>query len=142
MPVGLLVEAVERHLEVEVVHVGPGDEQEAPEQMDLEHQHGDKETAAESTGQDGAAAPDDPHFWLSPRTVSATLPALAAELARLDPGGASAYTANASVFADELEQLDSEITSQLKPYAGAKPNVCVSPADRLFPSQPGIRLSR
>lgn len=63
-------------------------------------------------------AAQDAHFWTSPRAVKALLPALAGELARLDPGGTSIYLANADAFAVKLDALDREVSAMLAPVEG------------------------
>ncbi len=62
---------------------------------------------------------EDAHFWSSPRAVKALLPALVDELARLDPGGADIYRANALAFETKLDALDAEITVLLAPVKSA-----------------------
>ena len=61
----------------------------------------------------------DPHWWLSPPLVAKTLPALARELAALDPAGAAGYRDRAVAFAGELSRLDEEIALTLRPVAGS-----------------------
>ncbi len=60
----------------------------------------------------------DPHFWLSPRTVRAMLPALADQLCALDPRGAAEYHANAQVFDAALAALDQELAGTLAKVQG------------------------
>lgn len=60
----------------------------------------------------------DPHFWTDPLTVKEMLPGLVKTLARLDPGGAAVYQANAGVFSAELVRLDRELASLLEPVQG------------------------
>jgi ABC-type Zn uptake system ZnuABC Zn-binding protein ZnuA len=60
----------------------------------------------------------DPHFWTSPRTVKALLPALADQLAELDPAGTEDYRSNAEAFTVRLDALDEELTELLKPVEG------------------------
>lgn len=60
----------------------------------------------------------DPHFWTSPRTVKAILPALADTLGKLDPENASAYANSADIFAGQLDLLDRKIESILAPVRG------------------------
>ncbi|CAN5413420.1 zinc ABC transporter substrate-binding protein [soil metagenome] len=67
----------------------------------------------------GREAPD-PHFWSDPTVVKAALPCLVAELAALDPEGASVYQANAAKFSTGLDALDAEIAATLEPVRGKK----------------------
>jgi ABC-type Zn uptake system ZnuABC Zn-binding protein ZnuA len=82
---------------------------------------------------DGASTDSawDPHFWTDPIIVAHILPALAAELGRLDPAGAEEYRHNAKAFAAELESLDAELRAQLARYAG-EPVVLFHPSMRYF----------
>ncbi len=60
----------------------------------------------------------DPHFWTSPRTVKAILPALADTLGKLDPENAAAYANSADIFAGQLDLLDRKIKNILAPVRG------------------------
>jgi len=82
---------------------------------------------------DGASADSawDPHFWTDPRIVARILPALAADLGRLDPAGADEYQRNAKAFGAELDSLDAELRAQLARYAG-EPVVLFHPSMRYF----------
>lgn len=62
--------------------------------------------------------PVDAHFWSDPTVVRALLPALVEQLSALDPDGASEYGANAKRFERELETLDAELATMLKPLNG------------------------
>ncbi len=56
----------------------------------------------------------NPHFWLDPTLVERYyVPAIAAELTRLDPAGASTYAANAATYSKTLQSLDAELTAQV-----------------------------
>ena len=63
----------------------------------------------------GSHAPRlDPHAWLDPiRVRDALLPALAAQLAALDPAGRAHYEASRDAFAARLTALDAEIRATL-----------------------------
>jgi ABC-type Zn uptake system ZnuABC Zn-binding protein ZnuA len=60
----------------------------------------------------------DPHFWTDPAAVRAAVPALARELARLDPGGAAVYEKNAAALAARLDTLDLTIAGRIAPARG------------------------
>jgi zinc transport system substrate-binding protein len=60
----------------------------------------------------------DPHFWTDPATVRAAVPALAAELARLDPDGAPLYERNAAALSARLDSLDRAIAERIAPARG------------------------
>ena len=50
---------------------------------------------------------ENPHLWLDPSIVADHyLPAITAELSRLDPAGASSYEANRAAYAAKVEALD------------------------------------
>src|SRR4051794_13627694 len=55
----------------------------------------------------------DPHFWLDPVLLADVGDAVAADLADLDPGHASTYTANAGALRDDLLRLDHDFTTGL-----------------------------
>jgi ABC-type Zn uptake system ZnuABC Zn-binding protein ZnuA len=82
----------------------------------------------------------DPHFWTDPRIVARILPALAADLGRLDPAGADEYQRKAKAFAAELESLDAELRAQLARYAG-EPVVLFHPSMRYFLKAYGLELA-
>jgi ABC-type Zn uptake system ZnuABC Zn-binding protein ZnuA len=52
----------------------------------------------------GTAA--EPHWWQDPREVIAAVPRIAAALTAVDPGGRSAYEANAARYLQRLRALD------------------------------------
>ncbi len=90
-----------------------------PENMRLTmtpHRHEGEESGNESA-QD---AVDDPHFWTDPLVVAAVVPGLVGELSKLDPGGASIYKNNASVFTDDLKRLDGLIREFLADFTGSE----------------------
>lgn len=55
----------------------------------------------------------DPHFWQDPLRMAALADAVAKKLGTVDPGNASAYTANAATFRADLEKLDREFATGL-----------------------------
>jgi ABC-type Zn uptake system ZnuABC Zn-binding protein ZnuA len=56
---------------------------------------------------------DDPHFWLDPLSVVASVDHIAEGLAAIDPVGAEVYQANAEVYQAALRQLDAWIVTQV-----------------------------
>lgn len=70
------------------------------------------------SGHDHEHSGIDGHFWHDPLTVKAMLPGLVKILSDLDKEGAITYKTNADKFSAELDKLDAEITSILKPYKG------------------------
>jgi zinc transport system substrate-binding protein len=68
---------------------------------------------------DHGALGHDPHWWLSPPLAAKVLPALAAQLSALDPGGAAGYRDRATALAASLARLDAELAETLRPVAGA-----------------------
>ncbi len=56
----------------------------------------------------------NPHFWLDPTLVrDHYLPAIVAELGRLDPAGRTAYEANAAAYAGRLDALDTALAAKV-----------------------------
>jgi zinc/manganese transport system substrate-binding protein/manganese/iron transport system substrate-binding protein len=65
----------------------------------------------------------NPHFWLDPTLVrDYYLPAIATQLATLDPAGKSTYDANAAAYARQLDTLDAALKAKVEtiPPAGRK----------------------
>jgi ABC-type Zn uptake system ZnuABC Zn-binding protein ZnuA len=57
----------------------------------------------------------NPHFWLDPSLVrDHYLPAIARELAELDPAGQSVYEANRTAYAAQLDALDRELRARIE----------------------------
>jgi zinc transport system substrate-binding protein len=61
----------------------------------------------------------DPHVWLSPRMVKTQAEIIADALSELDPQGAEVYTLRLRRFESEIEQLQSQIDSILRPMEGS-----------------------
>jgi zinc/manganese transport system substrate-binding protein len=59
-------------------------------------------------GEDGDGGVD-PHIWLDPTMIAATLPELAEAFGEIDPAGAAAYERRAREYAAELGDLDAEL---------------------------------
>jgi ABC-type Zn uptake system ZnuABC Zn-binding protein ZnuA len=56
----------------------------------------------------------NPHFWLDPTLVrDHYLPAIVAELSRLDPAGTATYQANAAAYASRLDTLDTALAAKV-----------------------------
>src|SRR3954452_2808106 len=53
----------------------------------------------------------EPHWWQDPRAAIATIPRIREALTRIDPGGRSAYDANAARYLGRLRALDHAIAS-------------------------------
>jgi ABC-type Zn uptake system ZnuABC Zn-binding protein ZnuA len=60
-----------------------------------------------------APLPEDPHVWMDPTRVAASLPSLAEVLGEVDSPNAGAYRTSASEYADELRDLDAELEQTL-----------------------------
>ncbi len=54
----------------------------------------------------GRGTATEPHWWQDPREVIAAVPRIAAALTAVDPGGRSAYEANAARYLQRLRALD------------------------------------
>jgi ABC-type Zn uptake system ZnuABC Zn-binding protein ZnuA len=59
----------------------------------------------------GAHADREPHWWQDPRAAIAAVPRIEAALSKLDPGGRSAYAANARRYLSRLRALDRGIAA-------------------------------
>ena len=82
----------------------------------------------------------DGHFWMSPLTVKAALPALVSELVRLDPSGAAVYEANAESFAAKLDALHDGVSEMLEPLVGEY-LLLVHPSFLYFMADYGLELA-
>lgn len=79
-----------------------------------DHGHGDEPgDAEEHDGHDHGS--EDPHAWLDPGNAQVWLGLIAAELGRLDPGNAAAYSANAAKAGDGIAALDADLAALLAP---------------------------
>ncbi|WP_068396327.1 metal ABC transporter substrate-binding protein [Kribbia dieselivorans] len=76
------------------------------------HDHGGDTHAGEEHANEAAA--NDPHFWLDPTRYADVADAMAKELAKVDPGNADTYTANATALKTDLKTLDTEYRTGLK----------------------------
>lgn len=63
----------------------------------------------------GAGLDTDPHIWLDPDNAAAMVRAIAAALARVDPGRAKLYAANARRAAARIATLDHKLAARLAP---------------------------
>lgn len=96
----MLDESEQEHAEHagDPVDPGQGGEDEGPaEHQDADHEHGT----------------EDPHFWLDPQRYAVVAQAVATELARIDPGGAEDYAANAEAFTTTMTDLDERFAEGL-----------------------------
>lgn len=75
--------------------------------------HGDPHGHAHDPAGATAAAAIDPHLWLDPANGRAWLGVIAAELARIDPGNADRYAANAAAARDALRALERDLAARL-----------------------------
>ncbi len=62
----------------------------------------------------------DPHFWFDPLRVKAAVIGIATQLATMDPAGVETYTANATAYVAQLEEL----------HAWTEQQVAVVPEER------------
>lgn len=82
--------------------------------VDHDHGHG------ESGHGEHALFQFDAHFWMSPKSVAATVPALVSKLVELDPAGRDIYEQNGAALEAELAQLDKRLESMLAGVEGEK----------------------
>lgn len=95
------------------------------------HDHATEGTAAEGV------LTFDPHVWLDPENAKAMARAVAADLARADPGNAAAYAANAQAFAVEIDQTSAAIAAELAPVKD-KPFIVFHDAYHYFEKRFGL----
>ncbi|HKJ79529.1 MAG TPA: zinc ABC transporter substrate-binding protein [Prolixibacteraceae bacterium] len=62
----------------------------------------------------------DPHIWLSPKLVKQMAKKILVTLSDINPGQASVYQSNYSEFIKEIDQLNVELKTKLRPYKGRK----------------------
>lgn len=62
----------------------------------------------------------DPHWWLDPTNFERAASALARELGRVDPAGASAYAANATAYVGAIRRMDAANVAALAPIPKAE----------------------
>ncbi|MEH1766602.1 MAG: zinc ABC transporter substrate-binding protein [Nostoc sp.] len=60
----------------------------------------------------------NPHIWLDPKRAIHQVENIRDGLIAADPSGKEVYTANAAAYIAKLQQLDSEFTQKLQPFAG------------------------
>lgn len=73
-----------------------------------------EKAAARVDGRAGDAHPEgNPHYWLDPRNGALVAAMLAGEFARLDPGGAEAFRANAAAFGAACERSHAAAAARL-----------------------------
>lgn len=81
----------------------------------------------EEKGHEGHAhAETDPHAWQNPNNVVLYVHNIATGLSRVDPAGASSYTANAEAYVKELQALDTWAKAQIAALPAAKRKVITS----------------
>ncbi len=79
------------------------------------HYHGDDHDGDEHTeGEADDHSEGDPHFWLDPSLMADLAPAVADELAGIDPDNAAEYQANAEALVEKLHALDENYHSTLE----------------------------
>ncbi|MDR1118279.1 MAG: metal ABC transporter substrate-binding protein [Bifidobacteriaceae bacterium] len=61
----------------------------------------------------------DPHFWLDPAKLGLAAAPIGEALAKADPDGAEGYLDRAKAAADQLEILDAQLATALRPFEGA-----------------------
>ena len=91
---------------------------------------------AETASAEGVLA-FDPHVWLDPENAKAMATAIAAELAKADPGNAAAYDANAKSFASAIDAASADIARSLAPIKD-KPFIVFHDAYQYFEKYFGL----
>ncbi|MDD4124170.1 MAG: zinc ABC transporter substrate-binding protein [Eubacteriales bacterium] len=62
----------------------------------------------------------DPHIWLSPKRVKVMIDVIAREMCTLDPENPDTYNANAALYKEQLDTLDTQITTALEGVVNRK----------------------
>jgi zinc/manganese transport system substrate-binding protein len=90
---------------------GHEDDEDHGHEDDEDHGHEDDEDHGHEDDDDHAHGDEDPHFWFDPLRTADAVDLIAAELAALDTGlGAATWTARGEAFADELRELDTQLS--------------------------------
>ena len=106
---------------------------------DTHRDHADRDMHPE-TGTPTATMPrttTDMHVWLDPVNAAAMAHAVAAALGATDPTNAAAYEANATTFADRLDELVERIAADIAHLRG-KPFIVFHDAYRHFEERFGL----
>ncbi|MCJ8239239.1 zinc ABC transporter substrate-binding protein [Peteryoungia algae] len=130
-----------------------------PDHSEAEHAHEDghdhaAEDAAEAGDNHGheSHAPEahdhaeeghggtDMHLWLDPTNAKAMAAAIAKSLSEADPVNKTAYEANLAALDIEIQALDTEIATQLKPVL-EKPFIVFHDAYQYFENRYGVRVA-
>jgi zinc transport system substrate-binding protein len=98
---------------------------------DEDHQTGDHDRAHGSV---------DPHAWLLPANAQVWLPAIADELARIDPENAAVYAANAAEAAAGITTTDATVRAMLAPIAN-RPIIVFHEAFGYYAAQYGLTIA-
>lgn len=93
-----------------------------------EHDHQEHDHQASTSEPSANPAPNDshhshhsdvnPHIWLDPQRAIQQVETIRDGLVAADPQGKAQYSANAAAYIQKLQNLDQDIASTLKPYAG------------------------
>lgn len=83
------------------------------------HEHDHDEDMDEHGHDDHGHGSHDPHFWFDPQRVQTAIIDIATRLAVMDPAGAETYTANATAYVAQLQEL----------HAWTEQQVATIPAD-------------
>jgi zinc/manganese transport system substrate-binding protein len=87
--------------------------------LDTEHHddgHGGEQSHGHGHGHDHGAV--NPHIWLDPLRAVQQVETIRDGLVKADPSCADGYRRNAAAYTAQLQQLNSDISAQLKPYRG------------------------
>ena len=82
------------------------------------HEHGSAHEHGEDEGHGHAHGAVNPHIWLDPLRAVQQVETIRDGLVKADPSCAEGYKRNAAAYITQLQTLNSEIASQLKPYSG------------------------
>jgi zinc transport system substrate-binding protein len=108
------------------------------DQGDADHADEDHQTGDHDHDHEHGSV--DPHAWLLPANAQVWLPAIADELARIDPENAAAYAANAAAAAAQIAATDATVMAMLAPVAD-QPIIVFHEAFGYYAAQYGLTIA-
>lgn len=96
-----------------------GDEEEHSghdHQESHDHEKVDDHDEGHDHGEHHHAGGIDPHGWLSPSNAVLWAGVIAQKLGQIDPANAATYTANWDAFNAEMQAVEQEVNTKLRPY--------------------------
>ena len=112
----------------------------SPAEVTIAPDHTPNKVAGEAEG-DEPASEFDPHWWHDPRNVEAAVGVVRDELAKIAPGNAETYTANADAYLTKVKALDTGIKACMDQVPAAERKLVTShDAFNYFTARYGITV--